>query len=83
MDKSPIELYNNYKVCALHFDHRMFTNHLKNRLLPSANPTIFVHMEGTSGLKRNLMSSAEREPPKKILVLSGKVIRNISVILTV
>ncbi|KAL1516509.1 hypothetical protein ABEB36_000418 [Hypothenemus hampei] len=41
IDKTPIQLYNNYRICALHFEDTMFTNPLRNRLLPSANPTIF------------------------------------------
>ncbi|KAK4885285.1 hypothetical protein RN001_001556 [Aquatica leii] len=37
-----------YKLCAAHFEDRMYLNHLKNRLLPTALPTLFPSMECSS-----------------------------------
>ncbi|KAK4886960.1 hypothetical protein RN001_003231 [Aquatica leii] len=34
-----------YKLCAAHFQDRMYLNDLKNRLLPTALPTLFPSME--------------------------------------
>lgn len=50
--KTPFQLYNNYRVCADHFEERMFTNELKERLLPSAVPTLFPYREGPSHLAK-------------------------------
>lgn len=47
-EQPPSRLYTNYKVCAHHFEEKMYTNKLKNRLLPSAIPTLFPQMEGCS-----------------------------------
>ncbi|XP_071055085.1 proteoglycan 4-like isoform X2 [Onthophagus taurus] len=40
-EKSSIDLYKNYKICALHFKKCMYTSPEKNRLLPTATPTEF------------------------------------------
>lgn len=37
-DKTPIELFNSYRVCAMHFTDSMFLNDLRNRLQPNSIP---------------------------------------------
>ncbi|KAJ8909331.1 hypothetical protein NQ315_013549, partial [Exocentrus adspersus] len=37
-----------YRLCAAHFEDKMYLNDLKTRLLPKAVPTIFKCMEGSS-----------------------------------
>ncbi|KAF5302851.1 hypothetical protein FQA39_LY02031 [Lamprigera yunnana] len=40
--------FGNFKLCAAHFEDRMYLNDLKNRLLPTAVPTLFPLMEYSS-----------------------------------
>ncbi|EFN90173.1 hypothetical protein EAI_16897, partial [Harpegnathos saltator] len=37
--KKCIELCNNYRVCKLHFENKMFLNYEKTRLQPNAVPS--------------------------------------------
>lgn len=37
-----------YRVCAMHFENRMFANDSHNRLQKNAVPTIFPSIEGTA-----------------------------------
>lgn len=37
-----------YRLCSLHFDDKMFSNDLRNRLHLNAVPTIFPLLEGSS-----------------------------------
>ncbi|XP_044738949.1 zinc finger protein 271-like [Chrysoperla carnea] len=48
MNKSGLQLHNNYRLCGTHFENKMFLNDLKNRLQPLAVPTIFPTLEGSS-----------------------------------
>jgi len=42
-NKTPAELYNNYALCAAHFESQMFMNAtLRNKLVHNAVPTIFT-----------------------------------------
>ncbi|KAK5646127.1 hypothetical protein RI129_004591 [Pyrocoelia pectoralis] len=78
LGKSPEQLYNNFKLCALHFDNKQFTNPVKrNRLLPTAVPKIFKTLESysssfksASNIKRKAIHS-EEGPSKKIRLSSG------------
>lgn len=38
MEKTPLELFNSYRVCAKHFTDSMFLNDLRNRLQPNSVP---------------------------------------------
>lgn len=38
LEKTPIELFNSYRVCAKHFTNSMFLNDLRNRLQPNSVP---------------------------------------------
>ncbi|XP_031782106.1 uncharacterized protein LOC100679657 isoform X2 [Nasonia vitripennis] len=38
LEKTPIELFNSYRVCAKHFTDTMFLNDLRNRLQPNSVP---------------------------------------------
>ncbi|XP_011498485.1 PREDICTED: uncharacterized protein LOC105362697 [Ceratosolen solmsi marchali] len=38
LEKTPIELFNSYRVCAKHFSDSMFLNDLRNRLQPNSVP---------------------------------------------
>ncbi|KAJ8678480.1 hypothetical protein QAD02_014267 [Eretmocerus hayati] len=38
LEKTPIELFNSYRVCAKHFTDSMFLNDLRNRLQPNSVP---------------------------------------------
>lgn len=41
-------LYKSYRLCEDHFEQRMFTSHLRNRLNTNAIPTLFPSLEGSS-----------------------------------
>jgi hypothetical protein len=46
-DLEKIDKLDNYRLCAAHFDDKMFVNYLKKPLLPNALPTIFPSLEGS------------------------------------
>lgn len=46
--KEKVKKLGSYRLCAAHFEDKMYLNDLKNRLLPKAVPTIFPLMEGSS-----------------------------------
>ncbi|CAB0038875.1 unnamed protein product [Trichogramma brassicae] len=45
LEKTPIELFNSYRVCAKHFTDSMFLNDLRNRLQPNSVPTHFSQQQ--------------------------------------
>ncbi|GJQ73685.1 hypothetical protein Trydic_g14023 [Trypoxylus dichotomus] len=49
----------NYRICSIHFEGRMFTNYLQDRLLPSAVPTIFLGVEGSSKICEKLEEDSD------------------------
>lgn len=60
IDRTPEELYKNYRVCSAHFNENMYLNDLKTRLLPQAIPIL----QTTSNSKNtnsdtNIISQAE------------------------
>lgn len=65
LNKDPNLLYNSHRVCSQHFADKSFTSPFKNRLLPSAQPTIF-HWS----LKEFTMS--RKEPEKTAAVEQRK-----------
>lgn len=42
------ELHKSYRLCSAHFETKMFTNHLQERLCANAIPTLFPSLEGCS-----------------------------------
>ncbi|KAL0116337.1 hypothetical protein PUN28_009732 [Cardiocondyla obscurior] len=42
LNKTAMELYNNYRVCKLHFENKMFFNFEKTRLQPNAVPNFQI-----------------------------------------
>ncbi|XP_045470801.1 52 kDa repressor of the inhibitor of the protein kinase-like [Harmonia axyridis] len=46
--KSSVQL-KGYRICAAHFEDKMYTNFFKKRLLPKAVPTIFCFVEKSQG----------------------------------
>ncbi|XP_072377938.1 uncharacterized protein [Diabrotica undecimpunctata] len=45
--------HKSYQLCHLHFDDNCFLNYLRNRLKPTAVPTIFSCMQGSSDNHRD------------------------------
>ncbi|KAF5277590.1 hypothetical protein FQR65_LT15935 [Abscondita terminalis] len=70
VSKPNVNPYDSYRLCALHFEDKMYSNDLKNRLLPSAIPTIFPHLERCSIPKTSAPFIDAVEPGKKISILS-------------
>ena len=46
--RKKIDNLGSYRICAAHFEDKMYLNDLKNRLMPNAVPTIFFSMESSS-----------------------------------
>ncbi|KAL0114786.1 hypothetical protein PUN28_011832 [Cardiocondyla obscurior] len=52
-----MELYNNYRVCKLHFENKMFLNFEKTRLQPNAVPNFQIRNKKKKDLnKTNILS---------------------------
>lgn len=61
--------YRSYRLCSDHFEDKMFTNQLRNKLNSNAVPTIFPSLEG--GSKQQFLDDGhENLPPTKIHILS-------------
>lgn len=48
IDRTPEELYKNYRVCSAHFNENMYLNDLKTRLLPQAIPILQTTSNSTN-----------------------------------
>ncbi|VVC45626.1 Hypothetical protein CINCED_3A021380 [Cinara cedri] len=64
----PIEsLYNNYRICVNHFKDNMFSHSDKNRLLPSAVPTVFD--KGANMSPKLLSNEEEKNEMRRNIIL--------------
>lgn len=52
-----IDNLKSYRLCATHFERKMFVGNLDNKLIKNAIPTIFPAMEGST-----FMESVEQKP---------------------
>ncbi|XP_014237837.1 uncharacterized protein LOC106659674 [Trichogramma pretiosum] len=57
LEKTPIELFNSYRVCAKHFTDSMFLNDLRNRLQPNSVPTHFSQQQPTDQIQQQLVGN--------------------------
>lgn len=80
---NPARLHNGYRICADHFEKKMFTNRFCNRLNFDAVPTWFPSLEGSSKnqdhsysrrelLLENVESLAKRIEFVQDVIVSGK-----------
>lgn len=49
-----VDKLHSYRLCAAHFEDKMFMNDLKTRLVPTALPTIFLCLEGSSSQHKHV-----------------------------
>ncbi|XP_077275224.1 glycosyltransferase 25 family member isoform X2 [Temnothorax americanus] len=61
LEKTPEQVYSSYRICSDHFEDRMYSNNLKNCLLPLAKPTLNLG-ENLENDQNNV--DFEREFPK-------------------
>lgn len=68
-----IDLHKSYSICENHFEERMFTNHFHTRLVPTAVPTLFPSLEGSSRTDHSY-SAPPLKLPVKIRILEDRVL---------
>lgn len=68
-----IDLHKSYSICEHHFEERMFTSHFHTRLVPTAIPTLFPSLEGSS-IPDHSYNAPPLQLPAKIRVLDDRVL---------
>ncbi|XP_012271812.1 uncharacterized protein LOC105695098 [Orussus abietinus] len=56
-EKGPAYANENARICAVHFEERMFFNCKKNRLIHSATPTLFLNFKDKPDIKEEVNES--------------------------
>ncbi|KAL7303289.1 hypothetical protein TKK_0004481 [Trichogramma kaykai] len=75
LEKTPIELFNSYRVCAKHFTDSMFLNDLRNRLQPNSVPTHFSQQQPDQiqqvGNNNETTNSQQQQQQQQPIVVAG------------